>query len=124
MPLELSNQPSLPDTTFWFSVSKAAATSWMSPPKLRGAVASIGFSDKSRLLKLYCHSGREHSQGRGRDHGAGTLQRVQGHPPRGKVDSIPQGQESPSDFIAKKDLKKLVQPIDFGQLRYLFYFYG
>lgn len=45
------------DSTFWFSVSVAAATSWMSPPNLKGAVAPTGCSNRSGILALYCHSG-------------------------------------------------------------------
>lgn len=32
--------------------------------------------------------------------------------------------ESSSDFIARKDLRELVQPTDFGQLRCVFYVMG
>lgn len=41
------------DSTFWFSVSAATATSWMSPPNLKGAVAATGCSNKSGILMLY-----------------------------------------------------------------------
>lgn len=51
------SQPSLFDTTFWFSVSKTTATSRMSPPNLEGAMASTDFSNKPGILVLHC-SGR------------------------------------------------------------------
>lgn len=39
------------------------------------------------------------------------------------MDSIMQGQESSPDFIARKDLRKLVQPTDLGQVRCLLFYF-
>lgn len=44
-------------------------------------------------------------------------------PPRGKVDSITQGQECSPDFRTGKALRKVVQPTDFGQVRCLLFYF-
>lgn len=112
------SRPSLFDTTFWFSISKATATSWMPPPlsplNLERTMASTDFSNKSGVLMLYCSRWvRVQSSKEGSlwswDSAAGP------GPLRERVDTIMQGQESSPDFIARKDLRKLVQPIVFGQ---------
>lgn len=68
VPLGLCSQPSLFDTTCWFSISKATATSWMPYPhpplpltwkasptlNLERAMASTDLSNNSGILMLYC----------------------------------------------------------------------
>lgn len=90
----------------------------MSPPNLKGAVASQGLVTNLGFSR-FAVTVSESSQGRGRGHVAGTLKKVRGHPPTTAEEG-----DSVSDFIARKDLRKLVQPSDFRQLRCVFYFMG
>lgn len=101
----------------------STATSWMSPPNLKGTVASQGLVTNLRFSHFAVTVGESTVKERERpcswdpEEGLGTPPQLQR---RGTLSLSGYS----SDFIARKDLRKLVQPTDFRQLRCVFYFMG
>lgn len=102
------SQPSLCDTTFWFSISKTTATTGMSPPNLEGAIASTDLVTNWGFSCFTIQGGRSAVQGGGEvvESGCRRGLSVGGE----KVDSIMQSHEPSPDFIATKDFRTWVRP--------------